>query len=405
MSQVTAPVILDETGKQIVEKLHTQNLLLDIMAGATLEHTNNLDEIARIVRSGEANKVFGIGDQIILPWTDVETGTTYSMPFDVVHFGNVEIEDGEEIPGMIIQAHYAHPFGVQFSHQRAFLACPDGLTAGTYYFTFEKAWGKNVQAGDVVCFTLTQDVPAGGRIAGCYGAPDQTKSNWRIYSYGADGKELIETVTPTFTASGTDLGTVKQNQRTGNLNSAEETAYGCNNWKISAMLQYLNSTGAKGDWWTPQDSWDIVPDQHSQKAAFLAGFDNDIIMATKPIKVSQATNTPQDGGVTEDTFCRFFLPSLQELNCQPQAMDQEGAAWEYWKRVSGSETLLPTGGSYTYPQMRVFGLENKNAAQNVRLRSAYRGNAHVAWYVGASGVVYSNYASGAYRFAPACAIC
>ena len=47
MSAITKPVILDETGKQIVEKLHTQNLLLDILAGATLEHTENLDEIDR----------------------------------------------------------------------------------------------------------------------------------------------------------------------------------------------------------------------------------------------------------------------------------------------------------------------------------------------------------------------
>ena len=36
MSEITKPIMLDETGKEIVEKLHTQNMLLNIMAGAAM---------------------------------------------------------------------------------------------------------------------------------------------------------------------------------------------------------------------------------------------------------------------------------------------------------------------------------------------------------------------------------
>lgn len=42
--------------------------------------------------------------------------------------------------------------------------------------------------------------------------------------------------------------------------------------------------------------------------------------------------------------------------------------------------------------------------QNVRLRSANRGNANNAWYVNASGNVNNNNANNAYRCAPDCVV-
>lgn len=401
MSAITKPVILDETGKQIVEKLHTQNLLLDILAGATLEHTENLDEIANIVRSGEANKIFNIGDQIVVPWTDPVADKTWSMPFDIVHFGNVTLEDQESVPGMFLQAHYAHPFGVQFSHARAFYKCPDGLAAGTYYITITAASGDNVGAGDIVCFTTTVAIPENGRIGGLDNAPGTTKANWRIKTYAADGKTVLETITPTFSASGTSLGSLGAT-RDGNMNCAGEAYYGANNYKNSAIRQYLNSAAGADAWWAAQDGWDIVPDQIN-KAGFLAGFQNDFINAIKPVKVSQATNTVIDDGTTQDMYDRVFLPSVQEMHFVPQVADAEGVIWEYWKRVSGSSTPLATGTAF--PQMRTFGLDNKNSAQSVRLRSAYRGGASYAWLVYTSGYDDVTSAYYAYRFAPAVVIC
>lgn len=405
MSAITKPVILDETGQQIVEKLHTQNLLLDIIAGATLEHTQNLEEIANIVRSGDGNKVFNIGDQIIVPWNDPVADKTWSMPFDVVHFGNVTLEDQESVPGMFLQAHYAHPFGVQFSHERAFLKCPSGLAAGKYKFTFEANYGTIITAGDVVCFQLTAAVPENGRIAGCYGAPDKAKTTWKIYSYAADGKTLNEAaITPYFTADGTetDLGTMKTDARNGNLNAAQEMAYGYNNYKASAIRQYLNSAAGADAWWSPQDAFDICPNEIT-KAGFLAGFQNDFLAAIKPVKISQAQNTKTDDGTTQDMYDRVFLPSLQEMHFTPQVTDAEGTDWEYWKRVSGSSSALATGTAF--PQMRTFGLDNKNAPQTVRLRSAYRGTAYGAWIVSTSGYADYSTASYAFRFAPAVVIC
>ena len=285
-------------------------------------------------------------------------------------------------------------------HQRAFLRCPSGLAAGTYYVTIESSWGTHVQAGDVVCFTLANAVPAGGRVAGMYGAPDQAKSSWRIYAYSADGKTVLETVTPTFTADGTDLGTIKASTRNGDLNSMQETAYGWNRWSTSALRQYLNSAAAVGAWWTAQDEWDIAPDQLTTKAGFLSGWPEELVNVLKEVKVVTYPNTVYDdtGGNTPDiTYDRVFIPSLEQMYCNPQKAG-EGEYHEYWKRRTGRTTPCAQGG--TYPELIHYAVENHTSPQTVRLRSAARGSATNAWYVYSSGSVGGNYASYAYRFSP-----
>lgn len=400
---VTKPILLDETGKEMVKAMGKQNALLQILARDSMKTlADDWSDVQKIVRGGYAADIFDIGDQFVEDWTDKTTGSekTYEYPWQVNHFGEIELEDGETINGMYIQAHYAHPFGVQFS-QRAFLKCPDGLEAGTYYFTISGKWGENVLDGDIVSFTLTQNVPAGGRVAGCFRAPDVEKSTWKIYSYSADGKSVLETVTPVFEAAGTDLGTMKHNTRNGNLNSVQEMAYGWNRWKTSALRQYLNSAAAAGEWWTAQDDWDIAPDQLKTKPGFLTGVPAELLAVIKKTKIITYTNTVQDGGEADITYDLFFIPSLEEIYVQPQ-IKGEGDVHEYWKRASQSSEPLKQYG--TYPQMRTFAVENHTSPQTIRLRSAGRGYACYTWIVYASGYVSGNYAYWANRCSPACKI-
>ena len=91
MSKVTSPIMTDETGKDIAEKLHTLNILKGIEVGSSLEKVTTMQEIRRIVQSGKAADVFQIGDQIIVPWTDTKTGTKYSVPMDVIKIANVTL--------------------------------------------------------------------------------------------------------------------------------------------------------------------------------------------------------------------------------------------------------------------------------------------------------------------------
>lgn len=391
--------IVDRPTETTVKKIAAA---VEIMAAnARKEMSSDWESLAEFANTGLFGEAYGIGDQFIDTWIDKSNNTEYTYPLQLNHIGDVELHDGETLSNRpFLQAHYAHPFGVQFSHQRAFLRCPSGLAAGTYYVTIESAWGSNVGAGDVVCFTTTVAVPEGGRVAGMYGAPDQAKSNWRIYTFSADGKTILETITPTFTASGTSLGTIKASVRNGDLNSMQETAYGWNRWSTSALRQYLNSAAGVGAWWTAQDDWDIRPDELTTKAGFLSGWPEELVNALKEVKVVTYPNTVYDdtGGNTPDiTYDKVFLPSLEQMFINPQKAG-EGEYHEYWKRRSGRSTVMAQGS--TYPQIITYAVENHASAQYVRLRSAYRGSANNAWLVNSSGFVYYYNASHSLRFGP-----
>lgn len=391
-------------GGRVVCEDNTEVNIGDLLKQIATVQTGTVDvsswtKIRNLRKSGLAEKVLTVGDIIDDTWTDVAAPKEYPYQWHVADFQPIELQNGDTEASMLVQAHWAHPFGVQFSHQRAFLACPDGLPVGSYYFTIESAWGDNVKAGDIVCFKTTKVVPAGGRVSGCYGAPDQAKANWRIYTHSADGKTQIETITPTFTKtdSATNLGTQHLNKREGNLNSTQEMAYGWNRWKTSALRQYLNSEAAKGAWWTAQDEWDVAPDQLKDKAGFLSGCSADFLSALQIVKVTTFANTVNDGGGEDTTYDRVFIPSMEQMYCAPQ-IKGEGTYLEYWKQRSGATAPLAQWG--TYPNIITYAVENHTSPQHVRLRSAYRGGADGAWYVYSSGYVSNYAASTAYRFAP-----
>lgn len=383
----------ETTMQEIAQALQT----VAFAQSAKLENITTWDQISGLVRNGYAQKIFDFGDWINEKWTDTAATKEYEYPWRVNHFENVELEDGEIVQGMFLQAHYAHPFGVQFSQARAFLKCPDGLTAGTYNVKLERDWGSNAKANTYWQFTLTKDVPKGGRLSGFIQMPDVASSNWKVISYAADAITKLETVPVTSGQDGTALGTLQYATRNGNLNSMQETAYGWNRWKTSALRQYLNSEQAKGKWWTPQDEWDIAPDQLATKDGFLCGMPADMLKALKTVKVVTYANTVQDGGEADITYDRVFLPSLEQLFINPQIAG-EGTVHEYWQRRSGMKTKMQQ--YQTYPRMISYAVENHTSPQVVRLRSANRGVACYTWCVNSSGTVGSYSAWSASRFSP-----
>lgn len=382
-------ILTDETGQEIVN-------VLEVIAQTNIARKDmDWPTVQAIVANGAGSKAFAIGTQLIEKWTNTADSKEYDMPWQVNHFEDVTLENGEIVPGMWLQTHYTLPFGVQFSHQRAFLACPNGLEAGTYHFDFAKAWKNNVKPGISYQFTLTKSVEKGGRLAGCYEAPDQAPSNWKVYSYGANGITLNETVNVTVGSGGTNLGTIQDNTRSENLNSVQEMAYGHNRWKTSALRQYLNSNKPKGQWWTPQDQWDICPDQLASKDGFLCGMPEEMLHSLKKVKVSTFANTVNDEGVEDITYDYVIIPSMEQVYCQSQ-ISGEGVAHDYWKRKSGRTT--PCQQYQTYPNMISYSVTNHTSVQYNRLRSAGRGNAYITWSIYPNGRISDIYSNDAAEF-------
>ena len=384
-------ILTEYTGQEIAKAL-------SVIAQTNITHSNmGWNSVQTIVADGAGEKAFAIGTQLIEKWTDTAESKEYDMPWQVNHFEDVTLEDGEIVPGMWLQSHYTLPFGIQFSHQRAFLACPNGLEAGTYHFDFARTWGENVKPGISYQFTLTKPVEKGGRLAGCYSAPDTAPSSWKVYSYGKDGITLNETVDIIVGSGGTNLGTVQYNTRSGNLNSMQEMAFGLNRWKTSALRQWMNSNKPKRKWWTPQDAWDICPDQLTSKDGFLCGMPEEMLNSLKKVKVVTYANTVNDEGAEDITYDYVTIPSLSQMFFKPQTSG-EGDAHTYWKRRSGRTT--PCNLFQNYPNMVEYSVDNKTTPQSVRLRSANQDNTNLTWYVYSDGGANGQYAFNELKFTP-----
>lgn len=408
-TMVTDPVYLDQTAKDNGRKL-------DQMTAALLGMSSSLGVIARaqtgvveemdyngikaVVAAGNAPAVFPVGTQLVNTYTGKD-GKVYDCPWDVVKTDDIaEGETGTTAPAMVLQMHYASLEDIQFSAYQAFFVVPEaGLVAGTYNVKMGLDWGTNVKNGTVYQFTLTKNAPAGARLTGFYNAPDTAPTSWKVYVYKDQNKsELLETCNVSAGSAGTNLGTFLAKPN-GNLNGLHPVGYGDSRWHKSAYRQYLNSDAAAGGWWTPQDEWDMKPDQADTVPGFLAGFSDDFKAALTRVKVVTYGNTVTDDGSAVVTYDKIFLPSLQEIYCLPQ-VSGEGTYWPYWKERTGAKT--PQALWQTYPLRITRDLAQRTVGRNVRLRSAYRGYGYNAFYVSSSGYVSNWRAFGAYRCAPAC---
>lgn len=408
-TMVTDPVYLDQTAKDNGKKL-------DQMTAALLGMSSSLGVIARaqtgvveemdyngikaVVAAGNAPAVFPVGTQLVNTYTGKD-GKVYDCPWDVVKTDDIaEGETGTTAPAMVLQMHYASLEDIQFSAYQAFFVVPEaGLVAGTYNVKMGLDWGTNVKNGTVYQFTLTKNAPAGARLTGFYNAPDTAPTSWKVYVYKDQNKsELLETCNVSAGSAGTNLGTFLAKPN-GNLNGLHPVGYGDSRWHKSAYRQYLNSDAAAGGWWTPQDEWDMKPDQADTVPGFLAGFSDDFKAALTRVKVVTYGNTVTDDGSAVVTYDKIFLPSLQEIYCSPQ-VSGEGTYWPYWKERTGAKT--PQALWQTYPLRITRDLAQRTVGRHVRLRSAGRGGGSGAFYVGSSGGVYTWYAIDAYRCAPAC---
>lgn len=393
------------TGDQTHINIPRETTMQDIAAAlksiafsqaAKQENLSDWAQLSGLSRNGYLKELLDFGDQIKETWTDTAASKDYEFPWQITHFDEVELEDGEIIQGTFLEAHYTTPFGVQFSN-RAFLRCPDGLKAGTYNVTLGAKWGdKDAQKDTTWQFTLTKDVLTGGSVAGFTQMPDVTSSNWKATSYAADGITTIETVPITSGSGGTSLGTMQYATRNGNLNSMQEAGYGWNRWKYSAARQWLNSTQPKGKWWAKQDDWDIAPAQLAQKDGFLCGMPAEMLAVLKTVKVTTLANTVNDGGVTDITYDKVFLASMSQMNVNMSK--EEGVVHEYWQRRTKSKT--PIEPWKKYPFMIRYSAANHTSPQSVFSRSADRGIAFYVMNVYADGGVFNSVGWNSFTYAP-----
>lgn len=342
----------ENAGKALVVGEDGNVVLKEVQGGGSQGKPETWSEIAEIVKSGKAQEVFKIGDKFVDKWTDKATGQEYDWTWDVVHFGNVTLENGETVPGMYLQAHYLTPFVVQFDHEENEKATEPTFSRDYSYYT------KNPDGS----YKL-EEVVVGQQI------PSETQ-----YYHSA----------------------IKD--PTGNI-----CRYGYNRWSHSAYRQWLNSDSAeKGKWWTAQHLGDVAPNKHNSRAGFLSGFEQDFLSVIKKVKIRTQLNTitDKDVGTDEETVDLMFLPSKEQLYGTLEGSIYNDEAFEYYKQVAGFEA--PNNGNSTG---RIkYKLDAQTSADWQRLRSPFRGDSSNTWLCGTAGNLTTNLAIDAGRCAPACVI-
>lgn len=348
-------IMTEMTMQEILEKVQLQNAYLAAIAGADpgTVTVSGWDSVSEIVRAGLAPKIFKIGDQLICPWTDKATEKAYSWVWDIVHMGQVTLEDGREVPGMYLQAHYLTPFAIQFDHEENERATEPTFSGDYSYYT--KNPDGSYKLEEVV---VGQQIPA--------------------------EKEYYHSA-------------IKDTS--GNI-----CRWGYNRWSHSAIRQWLNSDSAeKGNWWKAKHLGDVAPNGLKNRAGFLSGFEQDFLDVIKKVKIRTQLNTitDKDIGTDEETVDLMFLPSKEQLYGTLEGSIYNDEAFEYYKQVAGFEA--PNNGNSTG---RIkYKLDAQTSADWQWLRSPGRGNSCYALDCDGAGIL--NNIHGVFSSAlcaPACVI-
>lgn len=332
MSEVTKPILLDETfkAKMDLQTAELHKIALAITGRGGISSWENLQVLAK---SGVARDYLELGQVFTFKRDSVD------IPCFVVGFidnnknGSIKIKSNNLQHGIIFHT-IDNIYSLQFDEREAFYYTADGLSAGNYRFKLgEHSW-VSADVGKTFYFHLDNAVPAGGQLVWKQ-SYDTTLEGASIDVFDS-GNDFTanETVTMSSTeiAGATDLGTIN-NTFNGNFNSCQRALLGNNRWKESAIRQHLNSDAAVGSVWTPQNHWDRPPSWKDSTKGFMNGLETSFTNYVADVEIDTYRNTVCDGGGLDTTEDKFFLAGRNELFF-PQEGADNGIPFELYKQES-----------------------------------------------------------------------
>ena len=339
--------------------------------------------IQKAVRSGIAKDILPVGTQLA-----VNHSVYGTRLFDVVAHDYLKSIHDENAHTMTIQQHDLLP-GTQFDASEAFYYAEAELPAGTYNFTLATAYSS--WAEGTYQFTLTNPVPKGGQLD-ISGYVDTAMTALQVRSYANQTTtSTTESVAITAGSGGTNLGTFGEG-----LNHSSRVSYGSNNYKESAMRQFLNSSAAKGSVWTPQTKFDRPPSWLTSLAGYKNGLDqNFLAVVGKVVLPCSANNTYEapDSSIAKGTKYtlndEFYLASAREIFNTNSDVADDSKVFPFYEGAGNTDRIKYRDG----------------AAANWCLRTPISWNAsHVRLVDSDDGAMYNHVAAYSFGLAPACTI-
>ena len=392
MSEVTKPILLDETFKAKIDlqiaELHKIALAITGRGG-----TSSWNDLQVLAKSGVARDYLELGQVFTFKRDSMD------IPCFVVDFidnnknGSIKIKSNNLQHGIIFQT-IDNIYALPFDEREAFYHAADGLSAGDYCFKLgEHSWAS-ADVGKTFYFHLDNTVPAGGQLV--------WKQSYNATLEGASidvfdsGNDFTANETVTMSSieivGATDLGTIN-NTFNGNFNSCHRALLGNNRWKESAIRQHLNSDAAAGSVWTPQNHWDRPPTWKDSTKGFMNGLETSFTNYVADVEIDTYRNTVCDGGGLDTTEDKFFLAGRNELFFSQEGVDN-GVPFELYKQ----ESISPIAHVGADP-IRV--KKTSGSASYWWVRSPSVGNAYAVRGVVPTGECSDDIAGRSYGVAPA----
>ncbi len=367
------------------EQFDRMNEQLGMIAAAVGSHVDisTWAGIQRAVRMGIAPNIIPIGTQLL-----VSHSVYGDRLYDVVAHDYLKSVHDQNAHTMTLLQHDLLP-ALQFDAPEAFYYAEVALPAGTYNFTLATTYSSWL-AGTYQ-FTLAQEVPAGGQLAiSGYADADMTARQVRSFA-SRTTTTVTESVAIISGNGGTSLGTFGEQ-----LNHAHRVSYGSNNYKESAMRQFLNSSAAAGSVWTPQTKFDRPPSWLTTTAGFVAGLSQEFLAVVGDVVLPcSANNTYEapDSTVVKNTKYtlneKFYLPSQREVfGVNSDIVADDSVLLPFYDGATAADRIKYRDGS----------------AVVWWLRTPHSWNARNVRRVNSDGTLDYNYAGNSYALAPACTI-
>ncbi len=296
--------------------------------------------IQRAVKSGNASRLFPIGTQFTVPHS-----VYGDMVYDVVAHDYFKSVYDENAHTMTLMAH-DQILATQFDSLEAFYYAENELPAGTYNFTIESTYSSWVSG--TYQFTLTKTLPKGGQLSMSGNADVAITARFvRAYSSGTT-TTATEECAITAGNSGVSLGTFGVE-----LNHTQRVSHGSNNYKESAIRQFLNSTSAAGGVWTPQTKFDRPPSWMGSLEGFAHGLDDEFLScigkvivpcaANKTYESSNSTTVKNEAYTVTD---KFYLASQREIfGTGSDTVDDGSVLFPYYKDATNADRIKYRDGS------------------------------------------------------------
>lgn len=291
--------------------------------------------IQRAVKAGVAPQIFPIGYQFT-----VSHNVYGDMVYDVVAHDYFKSAYDANAHTMTLMSHELLPY-IMYDMREAFYYAESELSAGTYNFKVSSSY-LSWEAGTYQ-FTLSQALPKGGQLTidGTSGA-SLTSCNVKVYA-NSTTTATTETVSITAGSAGTSLGALNKE-----LNHIHRVVYGSNNYKESAIRQFLNSSATAGKAWVPQTKFDRPPSWMSSTAGFINGLSSDFLTVVGKVIVHCSSNNTYespDSTVSKDerytVVDKFYLPSMMEIfgTSTNTTMADNSVLFPYYKGATDADRI------------------------------------------------------------------